>query len=580
MNLDKNLVRLLRGERRAFLLSALSGAASVLMLIGQAWALSGVIGQLPARPAADPEELLRLAALFLCFSLLRTLLNWAGRHSARRGAIAIRKSLSERLAGTLAGLGPVHARSRQSGRLVNTLLKGVESLDAWFSQYVPQLFLAAAAPVLILCAVFPADWIAGSIMLGTAPLIPACMIMIGKRASAATERQWSTMSRMSGYFLDILQGLPTLKLFSQEKARRNGIEEASEGFRRSTMKVLRIAFLSSLTLELVGTAGIAVAAVSIGLRLVDGAMQLRPAMFTLLLIPDFYLTLRQLGTKFHAGMEGVAASKEIHELLDREAEAARDGHETLQTENAATLPIVLDRVSYTFPDAAVPAVDDISLTVRPGTVTALTGPSGSGKSTLLNLLLRFIEPASGSISLGSHNAGDVALEAWYRQIAWVPQHPFLFNASIRENLLMARTGASPADLDDALHEAGLLDLVRSLPAGLETMIGEQGARLSGGEAQRLSLARAFLKDAPLLFMDEPTSHTDPILESQLRSSMARLLQGRTTIMIAHRLESIRNADRIVVFDRGRIVRQGTHAELMESDGFYRSAFLASKEVAA
>ena len=488
-----------------------------------------------------------------------------------------RTAIANSISGTIAALGPSFTRSAQSGRIVTTLLKGVESVDAWFSQYIPQLFLSLIVPVVILVAVFPADWLSGLILVLTAPLIPVFMILIGKRASAATERQWNTMSRMSGNFLDMLQGLSTLKLFAQARTRRDGIAEASENFRRSTMQVLKIAFLSSLTLELVGTLGTAVVAVSIGVRMLGGHLPFRPGFFALLLVPDFYLTLRQLGTKFHAGMEGVTASKEMHEILDRAKEIPEAGSRELTAGELASQPIVLEGVGYRFPGSDKPALDDVSLTIEPGAVTALTGPSGAGKSTLLNLLLRFIEPSEGAISVGDRKAREYSLDSWYQEIAWVPQHPFLFNATIRENLLMARRDATQEEIDNALKQAGLLDMVRSLSEGLETVIGEQGARLSGGEAQRLSLARAFLKDAPLLLLDEPTSHTDPILEAQLRKAMTELMRGRTVVMIAHRLESIRNADRIVVLDGGRLVQSGTHDELMEDEGFYRQAMFSSME---
>jgi ATP-binding cassette subfamily C protein CydD len=579
MNIDRNLMRLLAEQKRPFIFSGLSGAVGAIMLVAQAWALSGII-EIIFRSAPAWQTIMPLAGLFALFSTMRVLCNWAGHHEAKKGTLSIRKTLTERLSGTVAALGPSYTRSEQSGRIVTTLLKGIESVDAWFSLYIPQLFLALIIPVVILVAIFPADWLSGLILVFTAPLIPVFMILIGKKASAATEKQWNTMSRMSGHFLDMLQGLSTLKLFAQAKTRRDGIAEASENFRRSTMQVLKIAFLSSLTLELVGTLGTAVVAVSIGVRLVSGALPFRPGLFALLLVPDFYLTLRQLGTKFHAGMEGVTASKEMHEILDRVTEIPEAGSHELTSGEISARSIVIDNMSYKFPGSDKPALDSVSLTIEPGTVTALTGPSGSGKSTLLNLLLRFIEPGSGTISLDDRNAREFSLDSWHQEIAWVPQHPFLFNATIRQNLLMARRDASNTEIDKALKQAGLFDMVRSLPEGLDTMIGEQGARLSGGEAQRLSLARAFLKDAPLLLLDEPTSHTDPILETQLRRALTELMRGRTVVMIAHRLETIRNADRIVVLEHGRIAQSGRHEELMANEGFYRQAVFSSMEEAA
>lgn len=579
MNIDRNLMGLLTEQKWPFLISVLTGVLGALMLVAQAWALSDVIDTV-FQQAPTWKTILPLVGLFALFSTLRVLFGWAGHHEAKKGTLAIRKTLTERLSDTVAALGPSYTRSAQSGRIVTTLLKGVESVDAWFSQYIPQLFLALIIPVVILAAVFPADWLSGVILVVTAPLIPVFMILIGKRASAATEKQWNTMSRMSGHFLDMLQGLSTLKLFAQARTRRDGIAEASENFRHSTMQVLKIAFLSSLTLELVGTLGTAVVAVSIGVQMLGGHLAFRPGFFALLLVPDFYLTLRQLGTKFHAGMEGVTASKEMHEILDRSAEIPEAGSRELNATDISSQPIVFEGVGYRFPGSDTPALDGISLTIELGTITALVGPSGAGKSTLLNLLLRFIEPTDGTILLGDRKAREFSLDSWYQEIAWVPQHPFLFNATIRENLLMARRHATPDEIDTALEQAGLLSMVRSLPAGLETMLGEEGARLSGGEAQRLSLALAFLKDAPLLLLDEPTSHTDPILEAQLRKAMSQLMRGRTVVMIAHRLETIRNADRIVVLNRGHLTQSGTHDELMTNEGFYREAVLSSIEGAA
>ncbi len=580
MNIDRRLFQLLKEERVPFIVSIVAGSIASVMLIAQAFWLSVIIdGAFMQKKGLG--ELLPFIGFFSLFSAFRMFFNWASHGEANRGTVAIRNKLFTRLTGTVAALGPVYARSVQSGRLSTTLLKGVEALDAYFGSYIPQIFFALFTPLLILAAVFPGDWLSGLILLISAPLIPLFMILIGKSASAMTEKQWKTMSRMSGHFLDVLQGLPTLKLFAQSKSQRDTIEEAGETFRQATMRVLKIAFLSSLTLELVGTLGTAIIAVSIGLRLMGGQLAFQHALFVLVLTPDFFLPLRQLGTKFHAGMEGVSASKEIFAILDQ-APAPHSVREKCSINGTAAGKgtVTFTGVSCTYPGSAHPALERITADIPTGKTTAIIGPSGAGKSTLVNLLLRFQEPGEGSITIDGLPIHDIPLASWHEGIAWVPQHPTLFNTTLKENILLASPYASREKLNDALKQTGLSEFVASLPEGLDTMIGEQGARLSGGEAQRVALARAFIKNAPLLVLDEPTSHTDPELEAALRASMAALMKGRTTIIIAHRLETIRSADQIIVLNAGKLVRCGTHVELLAAGGFYSDALKLQQEKAA
>ncbi len=580
MNIDRRLFQLLKEERVPFIVSIVAGSIASVMLIAQAFWLSVIIdGAFMQKKGLG--ELLPFIGFFSLFSAFRMFFNWASHGEANRGTVAIRNKLFTRLTGTIAALGPVYARSVQSGRLSTTLLKGVEALDAYFGSYIPQIFFALFTPLLILAAVFPGDWLSGLILLISAPLIPLFMILIGKSASAMTEKQWKTMSRMSGHFLDVLQGLPTLKLFAQSKSQRDTIEEAGETFRQATMRVLKIAFLSSLTLELVGTLGTAIIAVSIGLRLMGGQLAFQHALFVLVLTPDFFLPLRQLGTKFHAGMEGVSASKEIFAILDQ-APAPHSVREKCSINGTAAGKgtVTFTGVSCTYPGSAHPALERITADIPTGKTTAIIGPSGAGKSTLVNLLLRFQEPGEGSITIDGLPIHDIPLASWHEGIAWVPQHPTLFNTTLKENILLASPYASREKLNDALKQTGLSEFVASLPEGLDTMIGEQGARLSGGEAQRVALARAFIKNAPLLVLDEPTSHTDPELEAALRASMAALMKGRTTIIIAHRLETIRSADQIIVLNAGKLVRCGTHVELLAAGGFYSDALKLQQEKAA
>ncbi len=576
MNIDRRLFQLLQEERMPFIISIISGILAAGMLIAQAYYLSQVIDSAFIQ-RSGVEKLFLPLGLFAFFSTLRMAFNWLSHTEANRGTLIIREKVFTRLTNTVGSLGPIYAKSVQSGRLSTTLLKGVEALDAYYSQYIPQIFFALFTPLLIAGTIMPNDPISGGILLGTAPLIPLFMILIGKSASAMTEKQWKTMSRMSGFFLDVLQGLPTLKLFAQSKRQHDAIEESGETFRHATMRVLKVAFLSSLTLELVGTIGTAIIAVGIGLRLMAGQLTFQHALFVLILTPDFYLPLRQLGTKFHAGMEGVSASKEIFAILDQGTTASPQKPAFAVQEIAGKRSILFTEVSYTYPGGAQPALEGINATIPAGKTTAIIGPSGAGKSTLINLILRFQVPGEGSITIDGNPIHPIPLEEWHKQISWVPQHPYLFNATLRENIRLAKPDASAEEMESALNKTGLTNFIKTLPEGLETMIGEEGARLSGGEAQRVALARAFLKNAPLLVLDEPTSHTDPELEAALRSSIQELMRGRTTVIIAHRLETIRSAEQIIVVSEGKITQCGTHKELITNKGFYHDSLLLQQE---
>ena len=462
MNIDRRLFQLLKEERAPFIFSVISGVIASGLLIAQAFYLSIIIDSAFIQKIGL-EKLLPLLCFFALCSMLRMAFNWASHSEANRGTLAIREKIFSRLINTIGDLGPIYTRSVQSGRLSTTLLKGVEALDAYYSQYIPQIFFALFTPLLIVATIFPGDPISGWILLASAPLIPFFMIVIGKSASAMTEKQWKTMSRMSGYFLDVLQGLPTLKLFAQSRSQRDSIEKTGETFRHATMRVLKIACLSSLTLELVGSIGIAIIAVGIGLRMMDGKLTFQHALFVLLLAPDFYLPLRQLGTKFHAGMEGVSASKEIFAILDQSSAAGGDTKGFIKQDIAERCTILCSNLSYTYSGSNLPALDGINFIIPENKTTAIIGPSGSGKSTMINLLLRFLEPGAGSITINDSPIHAISLEKWHRQISWVPQHPYLFNASLKENILLARPNASEEEMNAALSKTGLSSFVRSLP---------------------------------------------------------------------------------------------------------------------
>jgi len=386
-----------------------------------------------------------------------------------------------------------------------------------------------------------------------------------------TQKQWKSLSRMSGHFLDVLQGLTTLKIFGRSRQEADNVFKISDQFRRTTMNVLKIAFLSALVLEMAATISTAVIAVEIGLRLMYAKMSFEPALFILILAPEFYQPMRQLGARFHAGMEGVAAAQRIFEILE-EPETGRmetGGREAGEKETGTrNLFIKFEGVHYTYPGASNPALKNISMKIPPNTVTALVGKSGAGKSTIANLLLRFAENYSGSIHIGEKELSSIPKADWRTLVSWMPQKPYLFHQTVTENILIARPQSSLDEMKEAAKKAGLHDFITGLPNGYKTLIGEQGSRFSGGQAQRLALARAFLKDAPLLILDEPASNLDPYLDAELQQVISDLSKNRSVLLIAHRLKSVEKADQIIVLDKGEIAEQGRHTELLNQNGYY------------
>ncbi len=552
-------------------LAAAQGVAAGLLLIVQAALVAGIIHGVFIAGMPHAELGSRFGMLVAVVGL-RALLAWgrevAGFKAGARVRSAVRRTLVERLFSA----GPGLTRRQAGGALASSVMEQVEALHNFYAFYLPQLALAVLVPLAILIAVFPVSWTAGAILLFTAPLIPLFMILVGMGAESISQKNFQALSRLSAQFLDLLRGLPSLRRFDRSRDATARVAAVSEDYRRHTMQVLRVAFLSSAVLEFFSSVSIALVAVYLGTSYLGylnfgtygTPLSLADGLFILILAPDYFFPLRELGTHYHARAEAAGAAEEILKVLEGPPPASPPPD--APQDRQQPMEIRFRDVRLGFEARGQQVLAGVDFTLFPGEQVALVGPSGAGKTTILNLLLGFERPDGGAILVGDRSLAELDIEAWRRQLAWIGQQPNLFHGTLRENIHLGRPRADDAAVEAAARAARVTEFSRRLPDGLNTRIGEMASNLSRGQAQRVALARAFLKDAPLLLLDEPTAGLDLENEQLVLEALQALCRGRTVLTVSHRLASIRVADRVLVLNGGHIVEAGRYDDLMAARG--------------
>ncbi|MFF1419314.1 thiol reductant ABC exporter subunit CydD [Streptomyces sp. NPDC058280] len=542
--IDPRLLRYARATRFFLMAVVVLGLAGAGLVVAQAMLIADVVVGAFQR-GSDGSELSTPLLLLGAVALGRALVSWLTELAAHRASAAVKSELRGRLLARAAELGPGWLSGQRTGSLVALATRGVDALDDYFARYLPQLGLAVVVPVAVLARIVTEDWVSAAVIVVTLPLIPLFMVLIGWATQARMDRQWRLLSRLSGHFLDVVAGLPTLKVFGRAKAQAESIREITSEYRQATLRTLRIAFLSSFALELLSTLSVALVAVGIGMRLVHGDLDLYTGLVVLVLAPEAYLPIRQVGAQYHAAAEGLSAAEEIFTVLETEPAAGGKG------KVPGALRLELDGVTVRHEGRTEPSLNAATLTVEPGETVALVGPSGVGKSTLLNVLLGFAAPDEGRVRVDGRDLSTLDLNRWRERIAWVPQQPYLFAGTIAENVRLARPDADDAAVGEALRDAGAYDFVAALPQGVDTMLGEDGSGLSAGQRQRLALARAFLADRPLLLLDEPTAALDGETEAGIVDAVRRLATGRTVLLVVHRPALLAVADRVIALPERR-----------------------------
>jgi ATP-binding cassette subfamily C protein CydD len=543
---DQRLLQRARPVRRLLAADVILGAGASALVLVQATLLASIVAK--AFEGASLREVAPSLGLLALTFTGRAAFAWGFEIAGRRAASSVLSQLRLALVERRLRDQPASLDGTESGEIAASAVQGVDALEAYFGRYLPQVVLAVLVPIVVLSWVGMIDPASAGLMLLTLPLVPVFMWLIGRYTEDRTREHWRALRLLSTHFLDVVRGLPTLRAFNRGRAQTAAISEVSERYRRTTMATLRVGFLSGAVLELAATLGVALVAVTVGVRLVDGGLGLQTGLTVLVLAPELYVPLRQLASQFHASADGLAVAERILALLEAPAAAPCGGR--LIAPTPAEAPVRLENVSFAYPSRPSLVLNELDLELLPGETVALVGPSGAGKTTVAKLLLRFAEPTAGRLTAGGIDLADCRTNVWRSVIAWVPQQPTIFRGTVADNIRLGDGRASERRIRDAAVLAGADRFVEALPSGYETMVGDGGRPLSAGERRRIALARAFVRDAQLVILDEPTADLDRTSAEVVAEAVERLRIGRTVLLIAHRRGLVRQADRVVALGEG------------------------------
>ncbi|MBI4934724.1 MAG: thiol reductant ABC exporter subunit CydD [Actinobacteria bacterium] len=534
---DPRLFTAARGSVPAMVVTVALGAAVGVLVVVQATLLATAIARVIDHGGGD--GLVPLLVVLASVVAARALIAWAQEASSQRAAAIAKSELRRQLVERSASIAADPSQAARRAEVASLAGGGLDALDGYFGKYLPQLILAVVVPIAVLLQLFRTDLTSAITVIVTLPLIPIFMVLVGRMTERANARRWDALARLSHHFLDVVEGMPTLRAFGRGSAQPELVAASADRYRTTTMATLRVAFLSSLVLELLATISVALVAVGVGLRLVDGGLDLRTGLLAILLAPEAYLPLRQVGAHYHSSAAGLAAAERAFALLELEP-VRHDGRAGVPT---GPMSVTMTAISVRHPGRERPAPDHADLVVRSGEVVALAGPSGTGKSSMLAVLLGLRSPDSGSVIIGIGDASlslaDVELAAWHRSISWVDQQPYVMAGTLADNLRIARPAASDDELREALRRAGL-------PDAIDRTVGHDAVGLSAGERRRLGLARALLRRASLVLLDEPTAGLDAATEDDVLAAVrAESDRGAAVLVVSHRPAVLRAADRVV-----------------------------------